>query len=249
MLDVNQFCMYSRGHKTSGFRFAGPSPSLDFLLIDIMGKWNAFSRVAKKDGSSLPFPDNVCIHQGVVGAVRQCLFQAMVAKKWSLFSSITRAVVADLLDVLTMPELQEWLEFFEQGTGIGVRVGRALIVDPDQEWAQPVQSYELVGYCALSPGWPGLISSVFEKTDLELWESTLATSWMMLGPYISGRHAHQMPVENFYWRHNTELQWWESFANGCFDDLTSLQKLLSLLLSKFYLSQDYLLVRVLKIDE
>ncbi|ANE04068.1 hypothetical protein [Corynebacterium crudilactis] len=223
MLDVNQFCMYSRGHKTSGFRFTGPSPSLDFLLIDIIGKWNAFSRVAKKDGSSLPFPDNVCIHQGVVGAVRQCLFQAMVAKKWSLFSSITRAVVANLPDVLTMPELQEW--------------------------AQPVQSYELVGYCALSPGWPGPISSVFEKTDLELWESTLATSWMMLGPYISGRHAHQMPVENFYWRHNTELRWCESFANGCFDDLTSLQKLLSLLLSKRYLSQDYLLVRVLKINE
>lgn len=248
MTTADQLCIYTRGHKTSGFQFTGPSPSLDFLLINMMGKWNAFSGVTKRDGSSLPFPGDVFIGQGVVGAVRQFLFQAMVAEEWSHFSLNTRTLVADLPDVLTMSELQEWLEFFVQHTGIDVRVGRALIVDPDQEWAQPVQSYELVGYCALSPGWPGPISSVFEKTDLELWESTLATSWMMLGPYISGRCAYQLPVEEFYWGYNAELRWWESFANGCFEDLTSLQKLLSLVLSKRYLSQDYLVVRVLKID-
>lgn len=248
MTEPNQLCIYTRGHKTSGFRFTGPSPSRDFLLINIMGKWNAFSRVTKRDGSSLPFPGNVFIQQSIVGAVRQCLFQAMVAEKWSLFSANTRSVVANLPDVLTISELQEWLAFFVQHTGIDVKVGRALIVDPDQEWAQTPQSFELVGYCALSSGWPGPISSVFEKTDLELWESTLAKSWMMLGPFIAGRYAYQIPVEDFYWRHDAELRWWESFANGCFDDLTSLQKLLSLLLTKRYLSRDYLVVRVFKIN-
>lgn len=248
MTEPHQLCIYTRGYKTSGFRFIGPSLSLDFLLINIMGKWNAFSRVTKRDGSSLPFPGNVFTNQRIVGAVRQCLFQAIVAEKWSLFSSNIRSLVADLPDVLTVSELQEWLEFFVQHTGIGVKVGRALIVDPDQEWTQLAGRCELVGYCALSPGWPSPISSVFEKTDLELWESALATSWMMLGPSTAERYAYQMPVEEFYWRHDAELRWWESFVNGCFDDLTSLQKLLSLLLAKHYLSRDYLMVRVFTID-
>lgn len=175
-------------------------------------------------------------------------FKPWLLKQWSLFSSNTRSLVADLPDVLTMSELQEWLAFFVQYTGIDASVGHALIVDPDQEWAQPPQSYELVGYCARIPDWPWTYLQGFEKTDLELWESTLATSWMMLGPYISGRRTYLQPIERFYWRHDAELRWWESFVNGCFDDLTDLQKLASLLEGKNYLSLDHILVRVMKID-
>lgn len=245
---LDQLCIYSRGPKHLGFRFTGPSSSRDSLLLNIMGKWNAFSRVWEANDIPFSFPGKAFSDPAIAGAIRQCLFQAMVGGNWSDFSPVIRTAVANLPDVLTISQLQEWVICFAQQTGIDVKVGRALIVDPDEEWAHPPVSYDLVGYCALGgPDFPWPISSVFEDTDTELWESSLATNWMMLAPRISDRYAYLLPIEDFYWRHDSELRWWESFANGCFDELTELQKLASLLTSTHYLARDYLFVRVLKI--
>lgn len=229
MSDLSEMlCIYSRRPVDWKFQFTGPSPSCDFLLLDLLSSWKSVARVWELDEVPFRAPTQALSDPRVVSVFVRCLLQASLVDTRTGLSPYLARAVAQIPDVLSVSGLQGWVDRFARQTGYALQVGRVIRVDPDLEWEQHIDDFDLVGYYRISPAFPWPDLTAFRQTDSQLWNWSAGVRWMMVESAIAYREADD-GVERFYDRYNSQLRWWESYLNGCFDELTDLQKLASLL--------------------
>lgn len=236
-------CIYSPRSIDVGFHFTGPSTHCDFLLLRLLAHWQAVARVWESDEVPFRSPTQALSEPGVFSTIARCLLQASVFDTWAQFSPYLVRSVAQLPEVFNVPELQGWVNRFARQTGYALRVGRVIVVDPDLEWEEEVDEFDLVGYYRISPAFPWPDMTTFRRTDSELWNWFSNVRWMMLESAIAYRETYD-GVEPFYRRYDSRLRWWESYLNGCYEELTDLQKLASLFDAEHDRSTTFTIARI-----
>ncbi|WP_454978820.1 hypothetical protein [Corynebacterium propinquum] len=160
-------------------------------------------------------------------AIQRCIVHAKISEIATQITPFLHHHLYLQPEIFDDDSLLEWIKQYAHTIDPTLNLGRPIHFNPDFEIETPQgQKPELIGFYAYMYGFPLPNVSGFYRNEQELLARTAGMVFESLAARIHFRHSPPMDSE-FPYRYNAQLRWWESYWNGCFDEMAPCEKVAS----------------------
>ncbi|MDK4228471.1 hypothetical protein [Corynebacterium pseudodiphtheriticum] len=165
-------------------------------------------------------------------AIQRCIIHAKISQIATQITPFFHHHLYLQPEIFDDDSLLEWIKQYAHTIDPTLNLGRPVHFNPDFEIETPQgQKPELIGFYAYMYGFPLPNVSGFYRNEQELLARTAGMAFEELAGTIQFRHSPPMDSQ-FPFRYNAQLRWWESYWNGCFDEMAPCEKVASFIRAK-----------------
>lgn len=236
MNHARSICVYTLAPNSwSCYIVMGPWPSRDQLAFKthsfLYGSILSFEAAGKLDKTALKEAYDAYkaafFDPRYQAAIQRCIVDAKLSQIATQITPFLHHHIYLQFEIFDDASLLEWIKRYAHTIDPTLNLGRPVHFNPDIEIETPQgQKPELVGFYGYMYEFPWPNQSMYCRSEQELLARTAGFAFETLAARIHFRHSPPMDSE-FPFRYNAQLRWWESYWNGCFDEMAPCEKVAS----------------------